>query len=87
VCAVRDGPSVELATMPDHVRLLVSCDPQFGIHRLVKQVKGRCSRVLREEFRHPRSRLPTLWTNSYSVATIGPTLEIVKRYAENQRNA
>jgi putative transposase len=29
-----------------------------------------------------------LWTNSYFVATLGgATLEIVKRYLENQRNA
>jgi len=87
VCAERDAPVVELETMPDHVHLLVVCDPQYGIHRLVKQVKGRSSRLLRQEFPHLRRKLPTLWTNSYFVATIGgTTLEIVKRYVENQRN-
>lgn len=87
VCAERDAPIVELETMPDYVHLLVSCEPQFGIHRLVKQVKGRSSRLLRDEFDHLRSRLPTLWTNSYFVATIGgATLEVVKRYVENQHN-
>ncbi len=88
VCGDRDAPVIELETMPDHVHLLVGCDPQYGIHRLVKQVKGRSSRVLRSEFPHLRSRLPTLWTNSYFVATVGgATLEVVKRYVENQRNA
>ena len=73
--------------MPDHVHLLVVCDPQFGIHRLVKQIKGRSSRLLRQEFPTLRRRLPTLWTNSYFVATVGgATLEVVKRYVENQRN-
>jgi putative transposase len=44
--------------------------------------------VLRAEFPHLKSRIPTLWTNSYFVATVGgATLEIVKRYVENQRNA
>ena len=85
VCAERNAPIVELETMPDHVHLLVVCDPQFGIHRLVKQIKGRSSRLLREEFPHLRSRLPTLWTNSYFVATCGgATLEVIKRYVENQ---
>ena len=88
VCAERDAPIAELETMPDHVHLLVTVDPQFGIHRLVKQVKGRSSRLLRQEFPHLRRRLPTLWTNSYFVATVGgATLEVVKRYVENQRNA
>jgi putative transposase len=69
------------------VRLLVAVDPQCGIHRLVKQIKGRSSRLLRQEFPHLRSRLPTLWTNSYLAATVGgATLEVAKRYVENQRN-
>lgn len=88
VCAERDAPIVELETMPDHVHLLVSCDPQYGIHRLVKQIKGRSSRYIRQEFPAVRTRIPTLWTNSYFVATVGgATLEIVKQYVANQHNA
>ena len=87
VCAERECNLIELETMPDHVHLLVECDPQYGIHRLVKQIKGRSSRVLRQEFDSLRSRLPTLWTNSYFVATVGGApLEIVKQYVENQPN-
>lgn len=87
VCAERRCEIIEMETMPDHVHLLVSVDPQYGIHRLVKQVKGRSSRVLRQEFPALKSRLPTLWTNSYFVATVGGApLEIVKQYVENQRN-
>jgi putative transposase len=88
VCTEKDAPIVELGTMPDHVHLLVTCDPQYGIHRLVKTIKGRSSRLLRQEFPSLRSRIPTLWTNSYFVATVGgATLEVVERYVENQRNA
>jgi putative transposase len=29
----------DLEVMPDHVHLLGSRDPQFGIHRLVKLIK------------------------------------------------
>lgn len=76
----------ELEVMPDHVHLLVEVDPQYGIHRLVKAIKGRSSRVLREEFPHLKSRLPTLWTNSYFVATVGGApLAVVKRYVEQQK--
>ena len=88
VTAERECNIIELETMPDHVHLLVECDPQYGIHRLVKQIKGRSSRVLRQEYPSLKSRLPTLWTNSYFVATVGgTTLEVVKQYVENQRNA
>lgn len=67
------------------MHLLVGVDPQFGIHRLVKQVKGRSSRILRQEFPSPRSRLPSLWTNSYYVSTAGGApLATIKRYIGQQ---
>ncbi|SMB90990.1 putative transposase [Deinococcus hopiensis KR-140] len=62
-------PAVEI--MPDHVHLLVEGDPQFGIHTFVKVAKGRSSRLLRSGFPRLKSRLPTLWTNSYFVSTVG----------------
>lgn len=88
ICIERQAHILELDIMPDRVHLLVSVDPQYGIHRLIKQIKGRSSRLLREEFPALRSRLPTLWTNSYFVATVGgATSELVKQYVQNQRNA
>jgi len=78
---------LELEVMPDHVHLLCEVDPQFGIHRYVKRIKGVSSRLLRQEYSWLRSRLPTLWTNSYFVATVGGApLAIIKQYVENQKN-
>jgi putative transposase len=77
---------VELESMPDHVHLLVEVDPQLGIHRLVKAVKGRSSRLLRQEFPELSRRLPTLWTNSYFVATTGGApLSAIKRHVQGQK--
>ena len=78
---------IEMEILENHVHLLVECDPQFGIHRLVKRIKGNSSRKLRSEFPKLKSRLPTLWTNSYFVATVGGApLSIIKQYIENQIN-
>jgi len=60
-----------MEVMPDHVHLLVECDPQFGIAKLIRYMKGRSSRYLRQEFPWLKSRLPTLWTNSYFISTVG----------------
>lgn len=77
---------VQVEVMPDHVHLLVGCDPQFGIHRLIKFVKGATSHQLRQEFPVLKRKLPSLWTSSYYVGTTGGvTLETVKRYVENQK--
>ena len=73
------GDLIELEVMPDHVHLLVELDPQFGIHRLVKQ--------LREGYPTLKSRMPTLWTNSYFVSTVGGApLEDIKQNIENQKH-
>ncbi|WP_425524893.1 IS200/IS605 family transposase [Paenibacillus dendritiformis] len=77
---------VEMEIMPDHVHLLIKCDPQFGIHRVVKHLKGYTSRVLRMEFGHLKSRLPSLWTNSYFVATFGTVQrDVIKKYIASQK--
>lgn len=78
----------EMEVMPDHVHLLIEVDPQFGIHRAVKRIKGRTSRTLRQEFPKVKSRIPTLWTNSYFVSTTGGApLKAIKRYIQNQKDA
>jgi len=77
---------LEMEIMPDHVHLLVEIDPQFGVHKAVKRFKGASSRYLRQEFPHLKSRLPTLWTNSYFVATVGGApLDVIKQYIQNQK--
>ena len=87
VCTKLHIDLIEMEVMPDHVHLLLEVDPQFGIHRAVKQIKGYTSRVLRSEFPKLRSRLPSLWTNSYFVSTVGGApLSIIKQYIENQKN-
>ena len=77
---------IEMEIMPDRVHLLLEVDPQFGIHRAVKNIKGKTSRILRAEFISLRTRLPSLWTNSYFVATVGGApLEVIKQYIESQK--
>jgi putative transposase len=87
VCAEFNAELLEMEVMSDHVHILVGVDPQFGIAKLIRYLKGRSSRLLRQEFPWLKSRLPTLWTNSYFVATVGGApLSVVKQYIENQKN-
>jgi len=87
VCLEFQAELLELEVMPDHVHVLVECDPQFGIAKLIRYMKGRSSRLLRQEFSWLKSRLPTLWTNSYFISTVGGApISVVKQYIENQKN-
>ncbi len=79
---------IEMEIMPDHVHLLLEVDPQFGIHKAVKTIKGKTSRILRQEFHWLTTKLPILWTNSYFCSTVGGApLEIVKQYIESQKTS
>lgn len=87
VCDEFHAELIELEVVADHVHILVEVDPQFGIAKLVRYMKGRSSRLLRQEFSWLKSRLPTLWTNSYFVGTVGGApLIAIKQYIENQKH-
>ena len=87
VCGLVNVEILEMEVMPDHVHLLLEVDPQYGIHKVIKQIKGRSSKILRDEFPWLKSRLPSLWTNSYFVSTAGGApLSVIKQYIENQKH-
>lgn len=86
ICADINVDIIEMEIMPDHVHLLIEVDPQYGINKAVRHIKGTTSHILRTEFPWLKSRLPTLWTNSYFVSTVGGApLEIIKQYIEEQK--
>jgi putative transposase len=75
-----------IEVMPDHVHIFVESDPTRCVAEIVNRFKGRTSRILRQEFRHLRSRLPTLWSRSYFAATVGAVSEaMIRRYIEAQK--
>src|SRR5215470_16946120 len=75
-----------MEVMPDHVHLFVAAPPTLAPVQLANQFKGYTSRLLRQQFGHLRSRLPSLWSRSYYVGSIGvATEETVKRYIEQQK--
>jgi putative transposase len=86
VAAEHGWTVVESAVQPDHVHLFLRCLPADAPHRVVRAVKGRTSRVLRQEFPDLRRRLPTLWTRSYFCCTAGNvSAAAIRRYVEAQR--
>lgn len=87
ICEELQVDIIEMEIMPDHVHIMLGVDPQFGIHKAVKTIEGTTSRILRQEFPWLRSRIPTLWTNSYFCSTIGGApLSVIKQYIENQKS-
>lgn len=88
ICQENQLDLLEMEVTPDHIYLLLEVDPQFGIHKAIKLIKGTTSRILRSEFKHLTTKLPTLWTNSYFVSTAGRVpLSAIKQYIESQKTS
>lgn len=77
---------IELEIMPDHIHLLIDINPKIGIYNVINKIKGYTSRILREEFSELKTKLPSLWTHSKFISTVGAaSLETVKKYIEDQK--
>ena len=75
-----------LEIMPDHVHLFVESDPRLAPAHLAAQFKGFTSHELRSEFPWLKSRLPSMWSRSYYVSSIGAvSKQTVRRYIANQK--
>ena len=86
VCQAKDVEIISGKVAVDHVHLFIAYPPHLSISNIMKLIKGRSSRLLRQEFPNLRSRLPTLWTNAYFVTTVGGApFEVIKQYIENQK--
>ena len=76
-----------LEIMPDHVHMFVASDPTMAPARLAAQFKGFTSHQLREGFPWLKSYLPSLWSRSYYIGSIGRvSAATVKRYIANQKS-
>ena len=73
--------------MEDHVHLILDNNPKVPITRIVGLLKGYTSRILRDEFPALKSRLPSLWTRSKFISSVGSvSLKVVKEYIADQKS-
>ena len=80
------GEVIELVVRPDHVHLFAHFPPTLAPQQILHRIKGKTSRVLRQEFPSLRSRLPALWTHSSLVVTAGTLCDqTVRKFIEDQK--
>lgn len=80
------GEIQALEIMPDHVHMFFEADPTLAPAQIAAQFKGFTSKVLRDEFPWLKSRLPSLWSRSYYIGSVGHVSEAtVKKYIANQK--
>ncbi len=76
---------LNLSIAADHVHLFIQAYPLLSPNRIIAQIKGYTSRVLRREFPE-LLKIPTLWTRSYFVSTAGNVSgKVIAHYIEAQK--
>ena len=84
VAAEYDWQILCLAIQPDHVHLFVRTNPYTLPSDIARLIKGRSSRLLRDEF-PALHKLPSLWTRSFFLSTAGNvSQETIQKYIERQ---
>lgn len=75
-----------MEVMSDHVHLLISCNPRFGIMNCVRALKRYSVAPIHEFDPSLKHRLPNIWTRSVFIATVGSvSMETVKAYIQSQK--
>jgi putative transposase len=76
----------DVETRLKHILYATASDPTRCVAEIVNRLKGASSRILRQEFPHLVSRMPSMWSRSYYAGTVGHVSEeTVKKYIENQK--
>ena len=65
-----------LEVMPDHIHLFITSKPTISPNKLIGEIKGYTSYMLRKEFPE-LLKMPALWTRSYFVSTAGKVSQFV----------
>ncbi len=86
ICLENKWEIIELEVMPEHVHIFVKVDTKSSVHRIISQLKGKSSFLLRKKYIWLKSKLPCLWTRNYYCDSIGnANLDTIKKYILNQK--
>lgn len=86
-CQEHDCKVLDIEVMPDHVHILMEIPPTKVARNAVTCLKGFLAHELRREFPRLKTRLPSLWSRSCFISSVGAvSLEAVKKYIDNQKN-
>lgn len=77
---------IEMEVMPNHIHLLIDCNPRFGIMNCINRLKSTSANKLPKLYPELKTKLPNLWTRSSFISTVGSmSLDLVKQYIEQQK--
>lgn len=87
-CAQMGIKIIDMAVNPDHVHIFFQYPPKYSLSFIAKKIKGRSSRILRQEFPHLREWCPAhLWAPGCYHGSVGQGWDVVEKYISSQNCA
>lgn len=81
-----DYKIIDMDIKPDYVHLVLDVNPKEGIYDVIGHIKRYSSSTLRREFPELKKRLPSTWTNSSFISSIGlMDMRVIVNYIESQK--
>ena len=79
---------IDMAVNSDHVHIFFQYPPKYSPSFIAKKIKGRSSRILRQEFPHLREWCPEhLWAPGCYHGSVGQGWDVVEKYISSQNCA
>lgn len=89
ICDTEDVRILKGVVSVDHVHMHIEYPPKLSVSRLMKQIKGRTSRILQQEYDELRRRYwgKHFWGIGYGAWSTGNvTDKMVEEYLDNHKN-
>ena len=84
-CKELDIEVIDMAVSSDHIHLFIQYPPKYSVSFIAKRLKGRTSRILRQEFPELKKWCEkSLWAPSCYHGSVGHGWEVVEKYIAGQ---
>ena len=71
--------------MPDHVHMLISIPPKYGISQVIGYMKGKSAIYIARELGNSRNATGhKFWARGYFVSTVGRDEAVIRQYIRHQ---
>jgi putative transposase len=85
-CKELDIEIIDMAMNVGHVHLFIKYPPKFSVSWIAKRIKGRSSKLLRDQFPRLKEWCPDhLWAPSCYHGSVGHGGEVVEKYISGQK--
>ena len=86
LCRQKDVELVEGKAMPDHIHMLLSVPPKYGIAMTMGYLKGKSAIRIHREVLRTKGTLfgREFWARGYCVNTVGLNEEAIRQYIRDQ---